>query len=176
MSKKQGKKDVPAPAPQAPGLHPGERFQRLREEMDRFAQDMFAGRLPTLFGGGGADMPLNLGGAFGAVAPRIDVHETDKALTITAELPGIDEKDVNLSIRNGVLTLKGEKRYEKTGDEEEARIVERSYGAFQRSFTLPDSVDDSKADASFDKGVLTITLPKRPGAETPDRKIAIRKV
>lgn len=173
MATDKGKTDLAKPETSTPGLHFGDRFHRLREEMDRFANDVFGGSWLTRspFTDSADLMP-----GFGAGAPSIDVHESDTAITITAELPGMDEGDIDLTVRSGVLTLKGEKRYETKDDKDEARVIERRYGSFQRSFSLPDSVDDEKADAKFDKGVLTVTLPKRPGAEVPERKIGITRV
>ncbi len=173
MATQTGKTDLTT----ANELHPaapfGDRFHRLREEFDRFASEVFGGhwldRSPL-------SGPTDFIPGFGASGPNIDVREGDKAITVTAELPGIDEKDVELTIKNGLLTLKGEKRYESTDEKDEARVIERRYGSFQRSFTLPDTVDDAKVDAKFDKGILTITLPKRPGSETPERRISITKV
>ena len=111
----------------------------------------------------------------GYVTPSIDLHESETAYTLTAELPGLDEKDVELNVHDGVLTLKGEKRYEKESGEENARVVERHYGSFERSFTLPSSVDEAKIDAKFDKGVLKVTMPKIPNATPAGRRIAIGK-
>lgn len=173
MDTNNGKKDLTTPETTHPATPFGDRFHRLREEFDRFAHDMFGG---NWLGGGALTTPSDFMPGFGAGGPKIDVHENDKTLTVTAELPGIDEKDVELTVKNGVLTLKGEKRYERKDDKDEARVIERRYGSFQRCFTLPDTVDDEKADAKFDKGVLTITLPKRPGSEKPERRIGITKV
>lgn len=163
-------KTPPAPEARSGGLHLSDRFNHLREEMDRFASEMFGGNWLTRrpF----SDMSDLVPGV-GLAVPSVDVHENDTSITITAELPGMDEKDVDLTVKNGVLTLKGEKRYETTDEKDEARVIERRYGSFQRSFTLPDSADDEKAEAKFEKGVLTITMPKRPGTEMPERKIGI---
>ena len=97
-------------------------------------------------------------------APRVDVSETDTAFAINAELPGLDAKEVEILIEGDRLTLKGEKKSEReAGDETKGRYLrERVHGAFQRAFRLPDSVDLDGVAAGFDKGVLTITLPKRP--------------
>ena len=97
-------------------------------------------------------------------APRVDVSETDTAFAINAELPGLDAKEVEILIEGDRLTLKGEKKSEReAGDETKGTYLrERVHGAFQRAFRLPDSVDLDGVAAGFDKGVLTITLPKRP--------------
>jgi HSP20 family protein len=104
---------------------------------------------------------------------RFDLSETDKVLEMTVELPGIDEKDVELVLNDGVLTLKGEKRVEKEEKEKDYYLSERRYGAFSRSLRLPESVDTGKIEATFDKGVLKIVVPKRAEAKAKKTKIAI---
>ena len=100
------------------------------------------------------------------VMPAVDVVETEGAWRITAELPGMDEKAVDVTIAGDVLTLKGEKTEEKDEDRTGTRVTERRYGAFARSFTLPPGIDRGAIDAAFANGVLTVTLPKL-AAETP---------
>jgi HSP20 family protein len=108
------------------------------------------------------------------VSPAVDVIEKDKAFEITAELPGLDEKDVDVSVANGVLTIKGEKNEEKEEKEKDYYLSERRYGLFQRSFPLPEGVDGDKIDAVFKKGLLTISLPKTPDAQNNKRKIDVK--
>jgi len=98
-------------------------------------------------------------------APRVDIRETDDALLVQAELPGIDKKDVQLEVKDGVLTLSGERRYEKDVKEENVHRVERVYGRFSRSFSLPSNVDANKVDADMKDGVLEVRLPKRESAK-----------
>ena len=93
----------------------------------------------------------------GMAAPALDVHQADDKLEITAELPGVKEDDIDLSIEDGVLTLRGEKRSSRS--DEERGYSERSYGTFERRITLPSTVDEDKCSADFKDGVLTITLP-----------------
>ncbi|MGA7329132.1 MAG: Hsp20/alpha crystallin family protein [Rhodomicrobium sp.] len=143
-----------------------DQFQTFRNEMDRLF-DSFLG-MPAMTGFRRA-LPSMEG-----VTPALDVKETDKEIVVKAELPGIDEKDVNLTVHNGILTLRGEKRSEKNEERENYHIMERSYGSFQRSIRLPDSVDEDKAQAKFDKGVLTITLPKKPEMVKSQKKIEIK--
>lgn len=102
--------------------------------------------------------------------PQIEISETDDGYRLTAELPGIDEKDVELSMQDGVLTLRGEKRAETTGPGRS--FSERYYGAFERRIPLGD-VDEDKVKASFDKGVLTVTLPRSPQAQARIKRIPI---
>ena len=94
--------------------------------------------------------------------PAWDIKETEKEFVVKVDLPGIDEKDISLTIRDGVLTLRGEKKSERKGEDENYYLMERSHGSFHRSILLPENVDQNKVAASFDKGVLTVTLPKRP--------------
>lgn len=139
----------------------------LRGEMDRMFEDFF-GRSFPMFPRLRAAMPET-------VVPDVDVTENDKAITIAAELPGLDEKDVELTLRDGVLILKGEKSFEREEEEENVYVSERRYGSFQRSFRLPPSVDEDKISADFDKGVLTITLPKSQAAQTGPTRVPLAK-
>lgn len=143
-------------------------FSDMRSEMDRMFEGMFGRPWGRPFS------PLSMRLAEPMLTPSIDVKETDQAVTISAELPGLSEEDVNVTVRDGLLTLKGEKKSEIDETRENVHISERSYGSFMRSFRLPDTVDDEKVSASFDKGVLTITLPKSENAK-PERKIEIRR-
>jgi len=109
--------------------------------------------------------------------PLADIEETDDAWVIEAELPGVDEKDVSVTFANGVLTIKGEKKHEK--EEKKAEnyyLAERSFGSFERAIRLPDSVDDAKVEAKFDKGVLKVTAAKKPEAVKAERKIRSKRV
>jgi HSP20 family protein len=107
--------------------------------------------------------------------PPVEIAESAEEMTITAELPGMDQKDVHVELDGDVLTLRGEKQEErKEGDEKsEYHLVERSYGAFQRAFTLPRTVDPERITAAFAKGVLTVRLPKTPEARSRGREIQI---
>src|SRR5262252_9353623 len=107
-------------------------------------------------------------------APPIDMSEDDKAYKISAELPGLDAKDVEVSVSGERLVLKGEKRQEKEEKEKNYYFSERAYGSFQRAFEMPASVDREKVSADFAKGVLTITLPKTPEAQQQMKKIDVK--
>jgi len=111
------------------------------------------------------DSPLSTLNEAEKWAPRVDIRETDDALLVQAELPGIDKKDVQLEVKDGVLTLSGERRYEKDVKEENVHRVERAYGRFSRSFSLPSNVDANNVDASMKDGVLEVRLPKRESAK-----------
>ena len=105
--------------------------------------------------------------------PRVDIAETEKNFLITAELPGIDEKNVDITLGDGTLTIKGEKKTEIVNKQGEFYSRERSYGVFQRSFEVPATIDQNKVDASFINGVLTIKMPKTSDAKKEVKKITI---
>ena len=104
----------------------------------------------------------------------MDVAEDGKEITLTAELPGLDEKDVEILLSNNVLTIKGEKKSEQEKKEKDYYRVERSYGSFSRTIPLPEGIDADKVNASFKKGVLTVTVPKLPEAQKEVKKIAVK--
>jgi len=105
--------------------------------------------------------------------PRVDVSETDQAIEVTAELPGLEDKDVEIDFTDDVLTIKGEKKSEKEETDKNRYISERTYGSFVRSIQLPSGIDPAKIEASIDKGVLTVRVPKP--APTVTKKIEIKK-
>jgi HSP20 family protein len=117
----------------------------------------------------------------GMLAPRIDVSETDQELRLSVELPGVDEKDIDVSLVGDQLTIKGEKKSEQQDkQDDDGRVfhrVERSYGAFRRSMTLPFEADPDNVSADFKNGVLTVTLPKPAGAldQAKTRKIEVKR-
>ncbi len=111
------------------------------------------------------DSPFSAASETGQWAPKVDIRETDDALLVQAELPGIDKKDVHLEVKDGVLTLSGERSYEKDVKEENVHRIERAYGSFSRSFSLPSNVDANKVNASMKDGVLEVRLPKRESAK-----------
>src|ERR1051326_3592239 len=150
-------------------------WQSFRKEIDRVF-DRFGSGVEVSwmrhmfdlqpFGGYQASLEVNV--------PAADVTEDDKAFMITAELPGLDEKNIEVSLSGKQLTLKGEKRQEKEEKDKNCYLSERSYGSFQRSFPLPDGVDTDKIAATFDKGVLTVTLPKTAEVQKQQKKIEIK--
>jgi HSP20 family protein len=111
---------------------------------------------------------------FGAV-PAVDVAEKEKEYEITAELPGMEEKNIDVKFADGILTIRGEKKEEKEEKKKDYYLSERHFGSFQRSFQVPEGVDADKIDASFKNGVLTVILPKSPEAQKREKKIAIKK-
>ena len=108
----------------------------------------------------------------GVLAPNIDITQNARETRITAELPGVKEEDVDVSVDNDVLTIRAEKRVEHSEDQDTRHVSERAYGTFQRSLRLPQSIDPDQVRAHFDHGVLTVILP-RIGRENDRRKIAI---
>src|ERR1700726_1050280 len=108
-----------------------------------------------------------------AFAPPVDVYEDEHNVTLKIEVPGIDEKDIDVRIENNTLTVHGERKFESEEKEENYRRVERQYGSFTRSFTLPTTVDPEKVQADYDKGVLQITLPKKAEAKPKQVKVNV---
>ena len=108
-------------------------------------------------GATGLAVPEEIGGTW---APRMDVSETDKEVIVKAELPGLETKNIDISLDRDILVIKGEKKCETEKSEEQYHLVERTYGAFRRSFTLPVEVEADKIDATFKDGILKVVLPK----------------
>jgi len=140
---------------------PGDPFLTLHREMNRLFDDVFRGFDLMPFGNTGMTMSW----------PNLEVVETDREVRVCAELPGMDEKDVEVLLEDGVLTLKGEKLAE--SQNEGRRFSERFYGRFMRQLPVGE-VDEDKVQASFKHGVLTVTLPKAPGAQDRARRIPIK--
>jgi HSP20 family protein len=150
-------------------------FENLRREVDRLFEDFDGGLWRSPFRRSLFDIePFRRAeAAFGAL-PAVDVTESDKAYEITAELPGMDEKNIDVKFANGVLTIKGEKQDEKEEKQKDYYVRERSYGSFERSFQVPDGVDADKIEANFKKGVLTLSLPKNAEAQKAEKKITVK--
>jgi HSP20 family protein len=111
--------------------------------------------------------------ATSAFAPAVDVYEDEHNITLKIEVPGIDEKDIDVRIENNTLTVHGERKFEKEEKEENFRRVERQYGSFTRSFTVPTTVDAEKVSANYDKGILKITLAKKAEAKPKQIKVNV---
>jgi HSP20 family protein len=148
-------------------------FESLHREIDRLFDDFGAGfRWPlgrSLFGSEPFRREMTW-----PTMPAVDVVETEKAYEVAADLPGMDEKNIEVKVADGVLTIKGEKQQEKEEKKKDYYLQERSFGSYQRSFELPEGVDTDKIEASFKKGVLTVTLPKKPEAQELTKKIEVR--
>ena len=141
----------------------GGHLSDLQRQVDRLFED-FTGRMPALREKNGN----------GAYWPALDMTETADAVDVTAELPGVDAKDVDITAVGTTLTIKGEKKTEKETNEKDYYCAERSYGSFVRSVELPFEIDISKVDASFDKGVLKVHVGKPAGVKKEARKIPVK--
>lgn len=106
-------------------------------------------------------------------APLVDVYEDEHNVTLKIEVPGIDEKDIDVRIENNTLTVHGERKFEKEEKEENFRRVERQYGSFTRSFTLPNTVDAEQVKANYEKGILKVSLPKKAEAKPKQIKVNV---
>ena len=106
-------------------------------------------------------------------SPAVDVYEDEHAVNLKIEVPGVDEKDLDIRVENNTLTVHGERKFEKEEKEENFRRVERQYGSFTRSFTLPQTVDSENVSANYDKGVLKISLPKKAEAKPKQIKVNV---
>jgi HSP20 family protein len=149
-------------------------FLSLRREMDRLFDDFGRGFWQPFGRSLFAAEPLFRRELPIATMPAVDVVESEKAYELTAELPGMDEKNIEVKVVNGNLTIKGEKQEEKEEKKKDYYLHERNFGSFERSFGIPEGVDADKIEASFKKGVLTLTLPKKPEAQKPAKKIEIK--
>ncbi len=147
----------------------------LRREIDRLFDDFSSGFSLWPFGRHSTAEPTwRLPTVFGMTTPATDVVETENEFQITAELPGMDEKDIELTLSDDLLTIKGEKSEEREEKEKDYYLSERRFGSFRRSFRLPEGVNADKISAEFSKGVLTITLPKTLEAKKKAKKIAVK--
>jgi HSP20 family protein len=143
-------------------------FTALRDEMDRMLGRFEQGwpRWPTAFGRGLDTEPM---------WPELDVHDDANQLTVEVDLPGVEEKDVNVTLANGLLTIKGEKKSQREEKKSNYYVSERSYGSFERSIRMPDTIDENKLEARFEKGVLRIVAQKKPEAVKSEKRIEIKK-
>ncbi|MFB9263300.1 Hsp20/alpha crystallin family protein [Bradyrhizobium erythrophlei] len=150
-------------------------FESLRSEMNRLFDDFDRGFWRSPFRNSIFDIvPFAQRQIAWPTAPAVDVVEKDNAYEITAELPGMDEKNVEVMVANETLTIKGEKREEREEQKKDYYLQERHFGSFERSLAVPQGVDVDKIEASFTKGVLTVTLPKKPEAVKPEKKISVK--
>lgn len=138
-------------------------IERMHEEMDRLFDDF----LPHLAKGG------NVGAQFGSIA-SVDLSEADDNLELTMDLPGLEDDEIDVTLRNGALTVSGERKDEREEKRKNFYRSERAYGSFSRTIALPCEVDEDAVDAKFEKGVLTVRLPKSQKAKELERKISIK--
>ena len=138
---------------------PATRVTSLQSDLNRFFED-FLGEWPALPGTSGTEW-----------APPLSIDEDDKRITVKAEIPGMEPADININVQDNILTLKGEKRQEKKGRDGDTIRSELYYGSFMRQVALPSEVDADHAEATVKKGVLTLQLPKKPGARSKAIKV-----
>jgi len=156
-----GRNERSSPVPSSYRSEEVSPFLTLHREMNRLFDDVFNrfdSTMPSVF----TRMPA---------WPSVEVVERDNAVRVAAELPGLDEKDVEVSVSDDVLTIRGEKKAQI--DDKERHFSERYYGRFERMIPLPFQVEDDRAEATFENGVLTVTLPKSPKAEAKMKRIAV---
>lgn len=134
-------------------------MSKAQEQMNRFLEDAFLRRT--------SDSSLT------TWAPEVDIHETGDALVLEADLPGMEEKDLDVRVENNTLTIRGDRKFEKKVSEENYLRVERSYGSFSRSFSLPHTFDAESVQADYRNGVLTIRVPKREEAKPRQVKVNV---
>lgn len=165
-------------------LHP---LQTLRHEIDSLFDSMLSGFPSMRLTRPSFDMEMwrepfrdpfrrfeDTFSALSKLSPRADLKETDKTVTITAELPGVTEGDIDVTVTDGRLTIRAEKKEETRKDEDNYHLSERHYGSVQRTFSLPEAADLDKATAAFKDGVLTIDVPKKPSAKAAAKKIPVK--
>jgi len=146
-------------------------FESLRREVDRLFEDFAGGIWRSPFGRSFFDVePAWRGQSARSIMPAVDVTETDKAYEIVAELPGMDEKNVEVKVTDDILTIKGEKQEEKEERRKDYYLSERSFGSFQRAFQVPAGADTDKIEANFKNGVLMVTLPKSAEAQKAEKR------
>lgn len=131
-------------------------------------------RMNDLFGDFLGNLEIEPSRSLASFAPRLEVTEDEKSVNVSAELPGLDEKDVEVSLEDDVLTIKGEKKEEHEEKKGGFYRSERTYGSFERCVVLPNGIDSDKAAAEFKKGVLKIQVPKKPEAVTNKKKIEVK--
>ncbi len=163
------KKTAPAPSG-VPDV-----WRSLRTEMDRLFDRFASGwGMPSFRRMLDVEPSFRYESSFSMPSPAMDITEDDTSYKLAAELPGMSEKDIEVVVSSGTLTLKGEKKQEKEQKEKNFYLSERSYGSFQRSFYIPEGVDPDKIAADFSKGVLTITMPKTAKAVEQQKKIEVK--
>ena len=138
---------------------PVREFATLQDRMNRLFRNSY----------GDSQEPLTTS----SFSPAVDVYEDEQNIALKIEIPGVDEKDLDIRVENNTLTVHGERKFDKEEKEENYRRVERQYGSFTRSFTLPTTVDAEKVSANYDKGVLKITLSKKAEAKPKQIKVNV---
>ncbi len=135
---------------------------RLQDEFNKFFEDQLAKRV------GSEEL------ASSSWIPPVDIYEDENNIVIKADLPGMDQKDIEVKVENNTLIIKGEKKFEDEEKKDNYHRIERFYGTFQRAFTLPDTVDVEKIKAAYKNGVLEITIPKKPETKPKQIKVEVK--
>jgi HSP20 family protein len=158
----KSRRALPRTRPVFPGIGPIATFEDMENRMRKmFEGDFFAPIDAELLA-----QPVGF-------LPATDITETNDLLTLSIELPGLEKKDLDIDVSDGVLTVRGEKLEEKKEEDKKYHLIERTFGSFQRSFTLPRTIEADKISAEFDKGVLKVLLPKTADAKVKGRKVDI---
>ncbi len=155
-------------------MQPWRPFESLRREVDRLFEDFTVNPFRLPLRRPAFDIEPFWQPESWVAAPPVDLVEHDNSFEVSAELPGLDEKNIEVKLVNGVLTIKGQKEEEKVEKKEDFHLRERRFGSFARSLRVPDSVDPEKIEAHFKKGVLTVTLPKTPEARKAVKSIEVK--
>ena len=154
-------------------VSPFEPFQALRKQVDDLFTN-FNGSWPH-FEMPKIEWPTLIDAGTESAIAKFDLSENGKSVKVVADIPGVDEKDIEVLVEGGVLKIKGKKETEREEEKGDVYISERSFGSFSRAFRLPDGIDEEAVDASFDKGVLTVTLPKTAKKTTGARHVPVKR-
>ena len=147
----------------------------LRREIDRLFEASFLNPFRGLqLQRSMFDLEPSRQGGSSVASPAMDLVERDNAYELTADMPGLDEKNIEVDVANGVLTVRGQKEEEKVEKKQDFHLRERRFGSFSRSVRIPNTVDADKIEATFKNGVLKVTLPKMPVAQKPTKKIEVK--
>ena len=150
-------------------------MENIRRQLGELVDDFDRSFLRSPFRGSLLDVePLLKRELTWTSAPPVDIVEKEHAYEISAELPGMDESNIDVKVANGMLAIKGEKKEDKEEKKKDYYLSERRYGSFERRFSVPEGVDTNKIEANFKKGVLTVTLPKTTEAKAAEKKISIK--
>ena len=160
-----------APPTVTPAWRP---FEGLRREVDRLFEDFTMSPFMMPFRRPAFDLEPFWQPESWVAVPAVDLIEHEKAFELTAELPGLDDKNIEVKVANGVLTIRGEKAEDKEEKNKDFHMRERRFGAFERAFRIPEIVDMDKIEATFKKGVLMVKMPKTAEAQKPVKKIAVK--
>ena len=149
-------------------------FEALRRDVDRLFEDFTLNPFRLPLRRPAFDLEPFWQADSWVAQPAIDLVERDNAFELTAEMPGLDEKNISVDVASGVLTVKGHKEEDKVEKKQDFHLRERRFGSFARSVRIPETVDADKIEANFKNGVLKLTLPKKPEAQKPTKKIAVK--